>query len=104
MTLPQGVTLNPSAAFGLVGCSPAQIALESPGVGSCPEAAKVGTVKIKTPLLPNELEGGVYVASPQNFATGPSENPFRTLVALYVVAADPVSGVVVKLAGRVSPE
>jgi hypothetical protein len=103
VTLPQGVTLNPSAASGLVGCSTEQIALESPGAGSCPEASKVGTVKIKTPLLPNELEGSVYVASPQNFATGPSENPFRSLVALYVVAEDPVSGVVVKLAGKVSP-
>jgi hypothetical protein len=103
VTLPQGVTLNPSAANGLAGCSEAQIALQSPGAGSCPEAAKVGTVKIKTPLLPNELAGSVYVASPQNFASGPSENPFRSLVALYIVAEDPVSGVVVKLAGKVTP-
>jgi hypothetical protein len=103
VTLPEGVTLNPSAAQGLVGCSEAQIALSSPGAGSCPEASKVGTVKIKTPLLPNELEGSVYVASPQNFASGPSENPFRSLVALYIVAEDLVSGVVVKLAGNVTP-
>ena len=103
VTLPQGVTLNPSAANGLAGCSEAQIALHSPGAGACPEAAKVGTVKIKTPLLPDELAGSVYVASPQNFGSGPSENPFRSLVALYIVAEDPVSGVVVKLAGKVTP-
>jgi hypothetical protein len=103
VTLPEGVTLNSSAAQGLVGCSEAQIALHSRGAASCPEAAKVGTVNIKTPLLPNELAGAVYVASPQNFAGGLSENPFRSLVALYIVAEDPVSGVVVKLAGKVSP-
>ena len=103
MALPPGVTLNPSAANGLVGCSEAQIALHSPGAGSCPEASKVGTVKIKTPLLPNELTGSVYVASPQNFPSGPSENPFHSLVALYIVAEDPASGVVVKLAGKITP-
>jgi hypothetical protein len=103
VTLPQGVTLNPSAANGLLGCSEAQIALQSPGAGACPEAAKVGTVSIKTPLLPNELAGSVYVASPQNLTSGLNENPFRSLVALYIVAEDPVSKVVVKLAGKVTP-
>jgi len=116
VTLPEGVTLNPSAADGLQACSEAQIGylpgeshppselrftptIESP---FCPDAAKVGTVKIKTPLLPNPLEGAVYLASPQNFAAFPEENPFSSLVAMYILARDPVSGVLVKLPGKVT--
>jgi hypothetical protein len=133
VTLPQGVTLNPSAADGLQACSEAQIgylAGEShppselhftprlpgsvaataageteplrPGVNFCPDSAKVATVKIKTPLLPNPLEGAVYLASPQNFQVFPQENPFETHVAMYLVAEDPVSGSLVKLPGKVS--
>ena len=55
---------------------------------------------IHTPLLPNPLTGFVYLASPQNFA-GLPQNPFSKHVAQYLVAKDPVSGVLVKLAGSV---
>ena len=72
-----------------------------PGVNFCPDASKIATVKIKTPLLPNPLEGAVYLASPQNFNVFPAENPFGTHVAMYLVAEDPVSGSLVKLPGKV---
>jgi hypothetical protein len=114
VALPAGVSINPAGGDGLQACSDAQIGFTgvnpqsgiyefTPGAPSCPETSKIGTVKIKTPLLPNALEGAVYLAAPQNFA-GPLENPFGSLVAMYIVAEDPVSGVLVKLAGRVTPD
>ncbi len=101
VTLPAGVQLSPGAADGQGACTLAQIGLDNAEKPACPNASKVATVRIKTPLLEHELEGAVYLASPQNFA-GPLENPFGGLVALYLVAEDPVSGVLIKIAGKVA--
>jgi hypothetical protein len=97
VTLPAGVALNPAAADGLLACSEAQIALQVHAAPSCPEASKVGTVEIDTPLLPNRLTGAAYLAAQD-------ANPFGSLVALYIVAEDPVSGTLVKVAGEVKPD
>jgi hypothetical protein len=96
VALPQGVAINPAGADGLQACSEEQIALKSAEPPTCPEASKVGLVKVKTPLLPNPLEGAAYLAS-QN------TNPFGSLVAIYVYVEDPISGSRVKLAGEVVP-
>jgi hypothetical protein len=102
--LPPGLTLNPSSANGLKACTPAQFGLTTPvGVApihttaapaACPDAAKIGTVEVDTPLLDHPLPGAVYLATPY-------ENPFDSLLAIYVAVNDPISGVVVKLAGHV---
>jgi hypothetical protein len=101
VTLPEGVALNPAAADGLLACSEEQIALHSGEAPGCPDSSKVATVKIKTPLLPEPLEGFAYLASPQNFLGPLSENPFRSLLAMYIYAEDPTAGVRVKAAGEV---
>jgi hypothetical protein len=95
VTLPAGLALNAAAADGLESCSEAQAALSADVAASCPDASKVGTVEINSPLLPNALTGGAYLAA-QN------QNPFGSLVALYIVAQDPVSGTLIKLAGEVT--
>lgn len=102
VTLPEGVTLNPSQAEGLVGCTEADLGREradsQPGEG-CPEASKVGTVEVETPLLEGELlKGSLFVAKPyENLAED-------SLIALYLVIKDPELGILVKLPGKVEPD
>jgi hypothetical protein len=101
VTLPAGVQLSPSASDGLQACSLSEIGLDNDEKPSCPDASKVANVRVKTPLLEEELEGSVYLAAPQNFA-GPLENPFGSLVALYLAVENPVEGVRLKIAGKVT--
>jgi hypothetical protein len=105
VTLPQGVHVSPSSANGLDACTPAQIGLLGTGFPepntirfstadpTCPDASKLGTVKIDTPLLPDPLTGSVYLASPNN-------NPFNTLLAIYLVAQG--DGITIKLPGKIT--
>ncbi len=105
VTLPKGLTVNPSSASGLQGCSEAQVGYKpgttaplefSEAPAQCPDAAKIGTVEVETPLLDHPLPGDVYLAKQ-------GENPFGSLLAIYITIDDPVTGVVVKLAGHVEP-
>lgn len=95
VTLPQGMVVSPSAANGLAACSSAQIALGTNDAPACPDAAKIGSVRVETPLLPDPLGGAIYLAAQ-------TDNPFGSLLALYLVAEGP--GVIVKLPGRVEPD
>lgn len=104
VTLPQGVTVNPSSAGGLQACSPAQIELHGPEPAQCPEASKIGSVEIDTPLIDHPLDGGVYVAQQGNHGTAQGENPFGSLLAIYIAVHDPETGVVVKLAGEMTAD
>ena len=100
VTLPDGVTLNPSLAEGLATCSEAQLGAEradsKPGEG-CPEASKIGTVEVETPLLEGKLLRGQLFVAAQN------ANPFRSLFALYLVIKDPELGSWSSCPARSSP-
>jgi hypothetical protein len=61
VTLPEGVAINPGQARGLATCAMAQSGIGTEGEPSCPNASKVGTDAIETPLLADKLEGNVYV-------------------------------------------
>jgi hypothetical protein len=94
VTLPEGVALNPAGADGLQACSVEEIGLQSPEANTCPEASKVATAVIRTPLLSEPLEGAAYLATQDT-------NPFGSLVALYVYAENAKEGVRAKATGEV---
>lgn len=106
VTLPEGMTLNPSSASGLGACSPQQVGLSTP-VGqaspihfdeapvTCPDSSKIGDVEIVSPLLEDPLKGAVYLAQQE-------QNPFGSLLAMYMVAEG--SGVVIKQAGEITAD
>jgi hypothetical protein len=130
VALPEGVQVNPSSGDGLETCAESLVgfigerefplqpgvkalaftphlpgsntakeageaSLLEPGINFCANASKIATAKITTPLLSSPLEGAVYLGT-QN------QNPFGSLLAMYIVAEDPEAGVAIKLPGQVS--
>jgi hypothetical protein len=96
--LPKGMTVNPSQAEGLGICTGAALVREtysSPPNTGCPESSKIGSVIARSPVLDRDAVGSLYIAKPY-------ENPFGSLVALYMVLKVPDRGILVKLAGKVS--
>ncbi len=103
VTLPQGVSINPSVGNGLQACDPTgptgidlptglnaggeplQPEEVGPGEergfgdepelapGHCPKQSIVGTAQATTPLLPDPIEGHVYMARPECGGSDPGE-------------------------------
>ena len=114
--LPEGMTVSPSAANGLDACpllrgreetkevrernkEETGINLESAQSANCPNASKLGSVEIETPVLEHPVKGSVFLAQQGNLA-GNGTNPFGSLFALYVVVEG--EGVVVKFPGEIT--
>ena len=85
VTLPEGMTVNPSSGAGLVGvqrgavrrrtaAEPTAKAKEE-GHG-CPNSSKLATVRIKTPSISEEVTGSVYLAEPRA-AWGSGQEPVQ---------------------------
>jgi hypothetical protein len=95
--LPAGITPNPAVASGLGTCTPGQYesasTVSGPGQG-CPQSSKLGTLVGQAPLLEEAIEGSVYLATPH-------DNPFDSLLAVYVVAEVPQRGVLAKVADEI---
>jgi hypothetical protein len=106
VTLPEGMTLNPSAAAGLAACSPAQARIHSAekGVG-CPAASEIGTVELVVPTLPEKeegtgqvpLKGKIYLGGPES---GPITGP---PYIIYLDAESARYGVSVRIKGETIP-
>ncbi len=125
VTLPAGLTVDPSAGNGLQACSEAQIGWlgasgphgealpevdgphgKEPNRGlsnftsaapTCPDASNIGSVEVTSPLIESTLQGSVYLARQQ-------ENPFGSLLAGYIVIDDPVTGTIVKIPGELKAD
>ena len=101
VTLPEGMTVNPSQAEGLGVCSEAQFEAQRAGTefgSGCPAASKIGTTEVETPLLEGKiLKGSLFVAKPY-------QNPFGALIALYMTFTEPRLGIGIRLAGKVEPD
>jgi hypothetical protein len=64
VTLPEGMTINPSAADGLTACADAQVHFHEDLDAQCPDGSKLGTATITSPALSRPLQGALYQRTP----------------------------------------
>jgi hypothetical protein len=98
VTLPEEFTINPSAAGGLASCDGTDYASTALDYDGCPEASKVGSAVLESPIFTGPLTGSVYFG-------GEAAKRFDGSLRLYIVARNPRLGLLVKLQGllRVDP-
>jgi hypothetical protein len=96
VTLPEGMSINPSAAGGLAACDDDALNLGSKKPVDCPAASKVGTTSAVSPLLEKAVGGSVYIRS-QNSDDPESGELFR----LALVFEDKDRGLSIRLPGSV---
>jgi hypothetical protein len=105
ITLPEGMTLNPSAAATLAACTPAQARIHSSTKGTdCPAASEIGTVDLEVPTLPevpavptSPLKGKIFLGGPES---GPITGPPYDI---YLDAESQRYGVSVRIKGETIP-
>jgi hypothetical protein len=110
VTLPEGLDVNPAQANGLEACSEAQVGYEmgrdplplnptrfDEEPVTCPDASKLGTVEATSPLLEEPLKGTIYLAAQE-------ENPFHSLIGIYLVFDSERFGITLKLPGKVEAD
>lgn len=86
VTLPAGTSLSPGVAAGLQACDEAQFAAEG-----CPNAAKVGTTELTSPVLAERMTGAIYIGEP----TPAEPYPLRVVLSSNTTT--------IKLSGQVEP-
>lgn len=104
VALPQGLVVDPSVASGLAGCTVTELAPHSTNPGACPPASKLGTATVHTPLIDHQLEGSVYIGTPDCFPCTDADALSGRLLKIYIEIDDPQTGVVVKLPGTTSAD
>jgi hypothetical protein len=98
ITLPEGMTLSPSAANGLKACTPTEIGIKTRGPVTCPPESKLGEVTLTVPDLPagEPLQGNIYLGGGEPITKPP--------YTVYLDAESARYGVSVRLQGTVTPD
>jgi hypothetical protein len=102
VTLPEGMSVNPSGAAGLTSCSDAQMGVTAVGSPylfdhrepSCPLGSRIGTVVARTPLLEEPLTGELILGTPRSIDPA-SGQMFR----LFLVVRNRERGLLAKVFG-----
>ncbi|HKT83909.1 MAG TPA: hypothetical protein VJQ84_08765 [Solirubrobacterales bacterium] len=101
VTLPDGVTINPSVGAGLGVCTQAQYeageTAGSPLGAGCPSQSSIGEFSVDSPIVSGPIRGNIFLAAPH-------DNPFGSLLAVYLVAKSVQRGILVKVAGELEPD
>jgi hypothetical protein len=98
VTLPEGMTLDPSAANGLQACSGDQFKMGTDQKIECPAASVLGSVVVDAPGVPDgSLKGSVYLGTPESVQPE-SGREYRILLA----AQAPEYDIGLRLEGHVS--
>mgnify|MGYP003575049315 CR=1 FL=1 len=100
--LPDGLSVNPSAATGLQGCSDSEMGVTAVGSPyrfdevepTCPDGSRLGTVEATTPLLDETLTGELYLASPKS--TDPASGE---MLRMFLVVRNVKRGLLAKVHG-----
>jgi hypothetical protein len=87
IALPEGMTLNASAADGLRGCSAEEAGYASTAPAVCRHESKTGSVELVSPLLPRAATGSIFLRTP---APG---NPYRFWLSVNGLGMDVVTPV-----------
>jgi hypothetical protein len=90
--LPEGMSINPSAADGKTSCSDSEARFGTEEEAQCSEFSKVGTVSLNSSALPGPIPGAIYIGEPK------SGNRYRLILTANGFATH------VKLAGSVESE
>jgi hypothetical protein len=98
VTLPEGAGINPSLANGLEPCTDTQFKKGTDDPVECPASSRIGSVKVETNALDQDLGGDVYVAQPLSQEASSGEQ-FR----VFIHAFNTRYGVNVRLIGHVFP-
>lgn len=99
LVLPKGMTASVGDGFGV--CSEADLEEEDLQMGAgegCPEASRVGTVEVESPLVVGPIKGALYRATSHQELLGGAP------MALYVVLEDVDLGIVVKQVVEIEPD
>lgn len=100
VSLPEGMSINPSVGAGLGVCTPAQYEAETaasrPGA-ACPNESKIGDFRAESPLLKEAINGSIFLAKP-------FDNPFGSLIGVYLIAKSSAHGILVKVPGELVPD